>query len=133
MCLMLLWIFFYYSIFFGLIISFSYAAGCTAIIVALQHKASISQTVQKLQKYLGLKQEPKVKPIDCDICNIIKCTRHLTAPDREPWRRLFITRELDDALAVVCVLHGNYLKLCIVNVKKPYCSEHSNNFIIKSQ
>lgn len=54
-----------------------------------------------MQKYLGLNQEAKVKPVDCDICNVIKCTRHLTAPDREPWRRLFITRELDDALAEV--------------------------------
>lgn len=96
--------FFSASIFFGLIISFSFAAGCTAIIVALQHKSSISSTFQTVQKYLGLKQEPKADPIDCDICGIIKCNRHLTAPDREPWRRLFITRELDDALASVSTL-----------------------------
>ncbi|XP_031628078.1 sorting nexin-14-like [Contarinia nasturtii] len=88
------------SIFFGLIISFSFAAGCTSIIVALQHKASIANYFQKVQKYLGLKQEPKSKPIDCDICGIIKCNRHLTViPDREPWRRLFISNELNEALA----------------------------------
>lgn len=94
---------FSFSIFFGLIISFSFAAGCTAVIVALQHKSSISHTFQKVQKYLGLKQEPKIELVDCDICGIIKCNRHLTAPDREPWRRLFITRELDDALASVSI------------------------------
>lgn len=93
----------FFSIFFGLIISFSFAAGCSAIIVALQHKSSISHTFQKVQKYLGLKQDLKIKPIDCDICGIIKCNRHLTAPDREPWRRLFISYELDDALANVCI------------------------------
>lgn len=94
---------FSFSIFFGLIISFSFAAGCTAIIIALQHKSSISHTFQKVQKYLCLKEDPKIKPVDCDICGIIKCNRHLTAPDREPWRRLFITRELDDALSSVSI------------------------------
>lgn len=93
--------FFFLSIFFGLIISFSFAAGCTLIIVALQRRTKIAQTVQNVQRYLGLKHEPKAKPVDCDICGIIKCNRHLSAPDREPWRRLFITRELDDALARV--------------------------------
>lgn len=92
----------YFSIFFGLIISFSFAAGCTCIIVALQHKSSIANYFQKVQKYLGLKQEPKSKPVDCDICGIIKCNRHLTVPDREPWRRLFISNELNEALASVC-------------------------------
>lgn len=68
-----------------------------------------------MQKYLGLKQEPKTKPVDCDICGIIKCNRHLTAPDREPWRRLFITHELDGALASVC-----FLSHFIFNLKREY-------------
>lgn len=95
---------FAFSIFFGLIISFSFAAGCATLIVALQHKSWILQTVQRIQKHLGLKNDPKDRPIDCDICGVIKCNRHLTTPDREPWRRLFITPELDDALAKVSVL-----------------------------
>lgn len=59
--------------------------------------------MQRIQKHLGLKNDPKDRPIDCDICGVIKCNRHLTAPDREPWRRLFITPELDDALTKVSV------------------------------
>lgn len=87
-----------FSIFLGLVISFSFSAGCAIVIVALQHKQTLSVKLQKISEYLGLRQGPKKQPIDCDVCGIVKCNRHISAPNREPWRGLFITRELNDAL-----------------------------------
>lgn len=81
--------------------SFSFAAGCALCIIALQHKQSLTLKLQKFYEYLGWKQKNKEVVVDCDVCGVIKCNRHLQAPNREPWRGLFISRELDDALASV--------------------------------
>lgn len=95
---------FSYSLFLGLVISFSFSAGCTLCVVALQHKQGLRTTAQKFYEYLGFKPKQKKEKVDCDVCGVIKCNRHLTAPNREPWRGLFITRELDNALASVSIV-----------------------------
>lgn len=89
-------------------ISFSFAAGFTAVIVALQHRQGLKSTIRKIYEYAGLNTDLKVETIDCDVCGVVKCNRHLTAPNREPWRGLFITKELNDALASVSI-HSSLL------------------------
>lgn len=85
----------------GLIISLAFASGGATVIVALQHKQGLASKLQKLYEYAGIIPEVVVKTIDCNVCGIIKCNRHLSTTNREPWRGLFITKELDDALASV--------------------------------
>lgn len=91
------------SLILGLIISFAFASGCAVVIVALQHKQGLTSKLQRLYEYAGITAELEDKTIDCDICGVIKCNRHLSTPNREQWRGLFIIKELDDALASVSI------------------------------
>lgn len=99
------------SFILGLIISFAFASGCAVVIVALQHKQGLASKLQRFYEYAGIKVDCDVKlakKIDCDICGVIKCNRHLSTPNREPWRGLFIIKELDDALASVSVFWSSF-------------------------
>lgn len=86
------------SVFVGLVISFSFAAGCALTVVLLNHKASVANAFHKFGPLFGWTPKTVAVSEDCDVCGVIKCSRHLAAPNREPWRGLFITKELDDAL-----------------------------------
>lgn len=87
-----------YSVFLGYVIFSSFVTGCAVVIVALQQKHNLSLTFHRINEHLGLIAEPKVQPTDCNVCGQVKCNRHSAAPNREPWRGLFITRGLDTAL-----------------------------------
>lgn len=86
------------SIILGLIITFSFATGCIVTIVLLQHRQSVILYVEQCIDWLGLRKTVETPPDDCEICGIIKCNRHMTAPNREPWRSVFVSRELDKAV-----------------------------------
>lgn len=86
-----------------MIISFAFTSGCAVVIVALQNKQGLASKLQRLYEYTGITAEVAAKTIDCDVCGVIKCNRHLSTPNREQWHGIFINKELDDALASVSV------------------------------
>lgn len=88
----------YFSLILGLMISFSFATGCAVSVVLLEHKDSVSFVILKARDLFGIRQRTEIATNDCEVCGIVKCSRHLAAPNREPWRSMFITKELDDAL-----------------------------------
>lgn len=88
----------YFSLILGLMISFSFAIGCAVTVVLLEHKESVSFVILRARDIIGIRQQTKTASNDCTVCGIVKCNRHLTAPNREPWRSMFISKELDDAL-----------------------------------
>lgn len=87
-----------FSLFISLVVSFSFAAGCALAVVLLKHKDSLATLFNKARDYFGVKNDIKVEKEDCDVCGVVRCNRHLTAPNREPWRGLFISQELDEAV-----------------------------------
>lgn len=89
---------FNFSIFLGFIVILSFVGGCAVVIVVLQQEKSLSSTFHRIYEHFGLIAEPKGQPNDCNVCGLVKCNRHLAAPNREPWRGLFISQGLDSAL-----------------------------------
>lgn len=88
----------YFSLILGLMISFSFATGCAVTVVLLEHKQSVSFVILRARDLIGIRQRTENATNDCEVCGVVKCNRHLAAPNREPWRSLFVSKELDDAL-----------------------------------
>lgn len=106
------------SILPAVIISFAFTTGFSVAIIALKHRQYLAFTLRKVIEYAGLRPEIKTKQIDCDVCGAVKCNRHLSTPNREPWRGLFIIKELDDALASVSSAILFYVEIIFYNY---YC------------
>lgn len=107
------------SLFISLVISWSFALGCAIAVVLLKHKDQLANVFKRFREWCGFQTEvAPIEKVDCDVCGIVKCNRHLAAPNREPWRGLFIDKELDDAVDSVSWSFGRGLFRNFLNFSK---------------
>lgn len=82
----------------GLVLCFSFVTGCALAVTLLRHRKWLTFLIAKAKRYFVLGGGEENLSIGCDVCGASKCNRHGKAPNREPWRGLFVDPELDSAV-----------------------------------
>lgn len=89
------------SVITGLVLSFSFVSGGTLAVALLRHRKWLTFLISRAKRYFVLGGGEENLLIGCDVCGASKCNRHGKAPNREPWRGLFVDPELDSAVESV--------------------------------
>lgn len=89
------------SVIIGLILCLSFAFGCALSLALLKHKKWLSLIIVKVKKYSVFGGVDECASTDCDVCGASKCNRHGIAPNREPWKGIFVDANLDRAVESV--------------------------------
>lgn len=110
----------------GLILILSFVFGCALSLALLKHKKWLSLIIVKVKKYLVFGGGDECASTGCDVCGASKCNRHGKAPNREPWKGVFVDANLDSAVeSVSCFRCSVYFFIFIVIAVAVYCRDMS--------
>lgn len=94
-----------FSIFSSFIIIVSYICGIIVSFFLIKYRYEVGFCLQRVARlYHGHVTPKKKHKKSCNICDNSNCERHKNEPRKEPWKHLFINKDLNNAIENVSTM-----------------------------